>query len=429
MGSKFFFTILAVCILAAAALLFFLEPAKVWWAYVPLAVALVALVLLLRSVVMPSTVAVRGVELISAQDLNNRLAPVGEHSADKIVKMFNALIDKLREERLHNIEQDSFLSRLIEESPMGVMILNFDDKVTLVNGSMLRYLGMSSEHDALGHAFGDMTSDMAAKMAEVPLGESVILRRGDVRRYRCYHLSFIQTGFRRRFYLLESLTEEVMKAEKEAYEKVIRIISHEVNNTMGGVKSVLGMLHDSSDDNDVREVIQSCDDRCAMMCSFISAYADVVRVPEPVLSNVDLAEVLGAMLPFLRNMAGSDIEIGSSFDDDELTVDIDTTLIQQVVVNIVKNAVESIDGHGHIYISARRDGRNVRLEIANDGQPITEEVAQKLFSPFFTTKKEGRGLGLTLIGEILRRHNAAFSLTTPDALTRFRISFPAAGGR
>lgn len=428
MGSKFFFTILAVCILAAAALLFFLEPARMWWVYVPLALALIALVFLLRSVVLPSTVAVRGVELISAQDLNNRLAPVGEHSADKIVKMFNALIDKLREERLHNMEQDSFLSRLIEESPMGVMILNFDDKVSLVNNSMLRYLGMSREEDVLGHAFEDLQSDMAAKMAEVPLGESVILRRGDVRRYRCYHLSFIQTGFRRRFYLLESLTEEVMKAEKEAYEKVIRIISHEVNNTMGGVKSVLGMLHDSSDDNDVREVIQSCDDRCAMMCSFISAYADVVRVPEPVLSKVNLAEALAAMLPFLRNMAGNDIEISASFDE-KLTVDIDTTLIQQVVVNIVKNAVESIDGHGHIYISARRDGRNVRLEIANDGQPITDEVAQKLFSPFFTTKKEGRGLGLTLIGEILRRHNAAFSLTTPDALTRFRISFPAAGGR
>ncbi|MBP3536891.1 MAG: GHKL domain-containing protein [Muribaculaceae bacterium] len=428
MGSRLLFSILAVCILAAAALLFFLEPARMWWVYVPLALALIALVFLLRSVVLPSTVAVRGVELISAQDLNNRLAPVGEHSADKIVKMFNAIIDKLREERLHNMEQDSFLSRLIEESPMGVMILNFDDKVSLVNNSMLRYLGMSREEEALGHAFGDLHSDMAAKMAEVPLGESVILRRGDVRRYRCYHLSFIQTGFRRRFYLLESLTEEVMKAEKEAYEKVIRIISHEVNNTMGGVKSVLGMLHDSSDDNDVREVIQSCDDRCAMMCSFISAYADVVRVPEPVLSKVNLAEALAAMLPFLRNMAGNDIEISASFDE-KLTVDIDTTLIQQVVVNIVKNAVESIDGHGHIYISARRDGRNVRLEIANDGQPITDEVAQKLFSPFFTTKKEGRGLGLTLIGEILRRHNAAFSLTTPDALTRFRISFPAAGGR
>lgn len=428
MGSRLLFSILAVCILAAAALLFFLEPAKMWWVYVPLALALVVLLLLLRSVILPSSVAVRGVELISAQDLNNRLAPVGEHSADKIVKIFNSLIDKLREERLHNIEQDGFLRRLVEESPMGVMILNFDDKVSLVNNSMLRYLGMSREEEALGHAFGDLPSDMAAKMAEVPLGESVILRRGDVRRYRCYHLSFIQTGFRRRFYLLESLTEEVMKAEKEAYEKVIRIISHEVNNTMGGVKSVLGMLHDSSDDNDVREVIQSCDDRCAMMCSFISAYADVVRVPEPVLSKVDLAEALTAMLPFLRNMAGNDIEISASFDE-KLTVDIDTTLIQQVVVNIVKNAVESIDGHGHIYISARRDGRNVRLEIANDGQPITEEVAQKLFSPFFTTKKEGRGLGLTLIGEILRRHNAAFSLTTPDALTRFRISFPAAGGR
>ena len=121
-------------------------------------------------------------------------------------------------------------------------------------------------------------SELASHMMEVPLGENRVIRGGDVRTYRCYHLSFIRAGFMRRFYLLESLTEEVMKAERAAYEKVIRVISHEVNNTMGGVRSVLQTLRDVCEDPDIEEVVDSCDDRCVQMCDFISSYADVVKV-------------------------------------------------------------------------------------------------------------------------------------------------------
>lgn len=104
--------------------------------------------------------------------------------------------------------------------------------------------------------------------------------------------------------------------------------------------------------------------------------------------------------------------------------DFDAAMIQQTVVNIVKNAVESIRGEGKIVISAGSDRGHVWLDIANDGEPISEEVSKRLFSPFFTTKREGRGLGLTLIAEILRRHNARFSLLTgDDGITRFHIEF------
>lgn len=298
MKSGLLFSLLAVSIPATAVLLLFLPHDRMWWAYVALAVSLLLLLLLWRSVIMPAAVARRGMELISSQDFNNRLISVGEHNADNVVALFNSLIDKLRGERLRNIEQEGFLRSLIEASPMGVMILDFDGKVNLINDSMLRITGIPDGDAAIGRRIASLPTDMASKMAEVPLGKNVIIRRGDVRRYRCWHLSFVQTGFQRHFYLLESLTEEMMKAEREAYEKVIRIISHEVNNTMGGVKSVLELLHDSVDEQDVKEVVESCDDRCEMLCSFIRAYADVVKVPEPVCRRVDLDKELTAMLRF-----------------------------------------------------------------------------------------------------------------------------------
>lgn len=424
MGSRLLFTLLTVCLAAIAIMTAALPPESRYWLFLPAGTAIVVLLLLWRSVVRPSVVAMRGMELISSQDLNNRLTTVGEHNADKVVRLFNSLIDRLREERLRNIEQEGFLSLLIEASPMGVMILDFNGRVSLINDSMLRITGIPDGRGIPGLMLEELPTDMAARMAAVPLGENKIITCGNARRYRCYHLSFVQTGFRRRFYLLESLTEEMMKAEREAYEKVIRIISHEVNNTMGGVKSVLGMISDTTDDSEVREVIESCDDRCEMMCSFIRAYADVVKLPDPVRRPVDLAGKLADMLPFLRGLAGSDITLRLSAAPG-LTAIVDIALVQQVVVNIVKNAAESITGSGHIDITAGKTAGNVWLEIANDGEPISEEVSRQLFSPFFTTKREGRGLGLTLISEILNRHNATFSLLTgPDGITRFHITFP-----
>lgn len=424
MGSKILFASLFVCIVAAAAIPAFLPDDKMWWIYVALGAALLLLLLLLRNVVMPKQTVMRGIELIASQDFNNRLAKVGERDADKIVELFNDMIDRLRNERLYNREQDSFLRLLIDASPMGVAMLDFDDKVSMANEAFLRITGIGNAADVLGKSIGELPTDLAGGMAEVPVRECRIIRRGDVRMYRCYHLSFVKTGFNRRFYLLESLTEEVMKAERNAYEKVIRIISHEVNNTMGGVRSVLETLLDISTDEEIREVIESCDNRCSEMCGFISSYADVVRVPEPVIRREDLNEEIRGLLPFLHEMIRTGVSLEFDNRTEKLYADIDKTLVQQVIVNIVKNASESFEKEegGRIVIQTYAGASGPVVVISNDGMPISEAVSRQLFSPFFTTKKEGKGLGLTLISEILNRHGATFSLRTDsDGITRFRI--------
>lgn len=427
MKSKYLFSGLLLCLGDIIAMLCYLPPHLAWLTHLAAALAIVLLLLLWHSVLKPAQTVVKGMELIKAQDFNNRLRPVHEGESDKIVDLFNQMIDKLRNERLYNREQDGFLKLLIEASPMGVVMMNLDGKVEMINESFLRITGIGSPAEAVGKDVAGLPSILAAKMAGVALGENKIIRHGSMRMYRCYHLSFIRMGFPCHFYLLESLTEEVMKAERAAYEKVIRIISHEVNNTMGGVRSVLETLHDIIAEEELREVIDSCDDRCNQMCNFISSYADVVRIPEPLLVETDINEEVRKIVPFLHEMAGEDIAVSFTPSEETLKVSVDVALMQQVIVNIVKNATESISGKGSIKITteaASSGNGNVLLTIANDGDPISEDVSRNLFSPFFTTKRDGRGLGLTLIGEILNRHKARYSLLTdPDGITRFRIRF------
>lgn len=397
-----------------------------YWAwYIPVGFAIFATLVIFRGIYLPQSAVERGMELIQAQDYNNRLVKVGEHNADKIVTLFNSLIDKLRAERLLNREQESLLKLLIDASPMGVVMLDFNGKISLVNSSFIKMAGSGNKEELVGRQIMNVDYDLIPDMLRVPLGKSEVIRKGNFRIYRCYHLNFIQEGFKREFYLLESLTDEIMKAEKAAYEKVIRTISHEINNSMGGVRSVFEIVAEEIDNDDIRRVIESCDNRCEQMCNFIRDYADVVKLPDPFLKKLDISAEIKKMMPFLRQSIkdGVSLEYGSL--EDGVFIEGDSGLLQQVIVNIVKNADESIISQGKIEIDIESRKEGVELTISNNGVAISQEEARQLFTPFFTTKPGGKGIGLTFVREVLNRHKAEFNLQTDSSgITRFSILFP-----
>lgn len=399
-------------------------PSWVW--FIPVGIGVMATLTVFRGVYVPQKAAERGLELINSQDYNNRLTKVGEPNADRIVDLFNSLIDKLRAERLQNRENESLLALLIDASPMGVVMLDFDQKISLTNKSFLKITGINTSEEIEGMTIEEIKSDIIPEMLKVPLGESLIVRKGNFRIYRVYHLKFVQKGFRREFYLLESLTEEIIKAEKRAYEKVIRTISHEVNNTMGGVRAILEIVGESSADPEIKKVVESCDHRCESMGNFIHEYAEVVKIPTPVLQSIDLCREIDLIIPFLQQMVPERIDLQYNLPPEPFIINGDSGLLQQVILNIVKNAVESIKDFGMIKIGLAKRDKCVILTVSNNGSPIDDNTRSNLFTPFFTTKPEGKGIGLTLIREVLTRHEADFSLSTEeDGITRFSIVFKA----
>lgn len=397
-----------------------------YWAwFLPTGVGIFATLIIFRGLYLPQNAVTRGMELIRSQDYNNRLVKVGEPNSDRIITLFNSLIDKLRAEKLQNLEQESLLNLLIEASPMGVVMLDFDNRISMVNKSFLKIFGFSIIEEIAGKKIKELHHELIAEMIKIPLGKSEIIRKNNFKVYRVYHLNFLQEGFKREFYLLESLTEEIMKAEKASYEKVIRTISHEVNNTMGGVRSVLEIIGDIVEDEEIKKVVESCEQRCENMGNFIREYAEVVKLPTPVIKQIDLQEEIKAMLPFLQHLVPEKIDLIFHSKADSIKINGDPSLLQQVILNIVKNAVESITDKGFIEIEVSERGRRTELIISNNGRPIDDNIAGQLFTPFFTTKPEGKGIGLTLVREVLTNHSAEYSLSTsPDGITRFIIFFP-----
>lgn len=374
-----------------------------------------------------------GMELLREQDFSSRLSRVGQYEADRIVNIFNRMMEQLKNERLRLREQNHFLDLLIQASPMGVIITTLDGDVSQLNPMAVKMLGVRPE-EAMNKQLGQIDSPLAAELAAIPKEMTSVVRLNDSNIYKCTHSSFVDRGFKHPFFLIERMTEEVMRAEKRAYEKVIRMIAHEVNNTTAGITSTLDTveqaLSEESGMEDICDVMRVCTDRCFSMSRFITRFADVVKIPEPTLSPVRLNELVSMCKRFMEGMCNDrNISLQLECNPEVDMVRLDVSLFEQVLVNIIKNAVESIESNsdnmqkpGEIIV---RTATPVSVEVIDNGPGISKEVEAKLFSPFFSTKPHGQGIGLVFIREVLSRHGCTFSLRTyNDGLTRFRISFP-----
>ncbi len=379
-----------------------------------------------RKIVKPLNSIGSGMELLREQDFSSRLSPVGQYEADRIVNVFNRMMEQLKNERLRLREQNNFLDLLIKASPMGVILTTLDEDLSELNPMAQKMLGVRQE-DVLGKKMNEIDSPLAAELANVPKGETATVRLNDSNIYRCTHSSFIDRGFQHPFFLIESLTDEVMKAEKKAYEKVIRMIAHEVNNTTAGITSTLDTVEQalSTEEgmDDICDVMRVCIERCFSMSRFITRFADVVKIPEPTLTPVDLNDLAFTCKRFMEGMCTDrNIKLRLEIDETLKEVKMDASLFEQVLVNIIKNAAESIEKDGEIIV---RTLSPATIEVVDNGKGISKEVEAKLFSPFFSTKPNGQGIGLIFIREVLMRHGCTFSLRTyADGLTRFRILFP-----
>lgn len=378
--------------------------------------------------------------LLAESDFTTRFREVGQPEVDRLVGVYNRMADQLREERTRNQEQQGLLARILAVAPAGVVLLDFDGRITFANPAAHRLLaapaGEAGAESFLGRTLAEIASPLAARLAALPAGQAEVLRLAGARRVRVHRGSFLDRGFPRAFLLVEELTEELRRSERAAYEKLVRMMSHEVGNTVGAGRSLLesclayARALPENDRATFTEALGVVISRLGQLHEFTSGFADVVRLPPPRLGPCDLPVVAHAVATLLRPAAeaqGTALE--AELQEDVPTVSADRTQIEQALVNVGKNALEAAGRGGRVTLRVGRLGDRARLVVEDTGPGIAPEDAARLFTPFFSTKEGGQGLGLTLVQEILRQHGCEFSLEgPPGGPTRFSIVFPRSPG-
>jgi nitrogen fixation/metabolism regulation signal transduction histidine kinase len=385
---------------------------------------------LVKSFFVPLDLIRTGTQFIQERDFTTRLLEVGQPEMDQLIGVYNRMIDSLREERLRVREQHYFLDKIINASPSAIVTFDFDQRIALVNPATEKLLQMTTA-DLLGRHLREIQSPFFQALDQLVVGEPQILTFHGRRRMRCQKAVFLDKGFPRQFLMIEELTDELRRTEKAAYEKLIRMMSHEVNNSIGASNSLLhsclnykGQLREE-DRQDFENALEIAISRADHLNAFTRSFAEVIRLPKPHCQLCDVHQLLRDVVALLgpesqRHSIRWDWQVGQPLDP----MMMDKNQMEQVFVNILKNAMEAIGESGTITLRLGKMGERAFVLFEDTGPGIPPEIQAHLFTPFFTTKENGQGIGLTLVQEILSQHNFDFSLEShPGQPTQFAIYF------
>jgi len=409
--------LLFVIMLHSAALVmsYFIFLQNKLWFLLAEAVILVSVLIswqLFNQMIRPLNLLVQGTKAIGDRDFTVKLVETGMVEMDQLISVYNQMIEELRKERTKQQQQHFFLDKLILNSPVGIIILDHDNRIQQVNPSAKNMLQTITPegwllHDIDHPLFNEMSAMLQHKQGTMTLHGA--------KTYKIQLSEFIDLGFKRHFVLIQELTAELLEAEKTAYGKAIRMMAHEVNNTIGPVNSILQSAHvmqaESASSGNLSNALQVAMDRNDNLNKFMRNLADVVRLPEPNKMLMDIHDLVFAVTTLMAETAVSKgIVFEFELCDAPLQVFADQLLMEQVLINVVKNAIEAIDGAAGGKVTFITGLSPKQLVVRDNGRGIDPEVAGNLFSPFFSTKADGQGIGLTLIKDVLIKHGFQFNL-------------------
>ena len=269
---------------------------------------------------------------------------------------------------------------------------------------------------------------------------AVHVRRKDIKKV-AYMMDALEDGelnfrfqdknkFNRTLNRIRTIFEKQRQAhEQDSWTKLIRVLTHEIMNTVSPIASLSDALAGSMDADgrselDVKAGLETISDSSKNLIQFVQTYRQLSGVARPVKKAIDLQELMDSVIGLNREfLAASGAACTYIPEEPDLMVYADEGQLSQILINLIKNAVQA--GAKTIGITARMDQDDVVvIRVANDGAPISPESREQIFVPFFTTKKEGSGIGLSLARQIMRQHNGTIDLVASDSSqTVFELRF------
>ena len=386
--------------------------------------------------------------LLSAFENGDLSFHFAENSTFLQDRVFNILLNRVRDfvsEQQRLRDQNEVFHRAVENlSRTGLLGVGPAGEVRCCNRELTSVLGLGviRHISDLDRLMPGLTARIEALeeggTLEVPIGSEMRIYNFEIGRY-----TVMDGNTPVRLYVFEEKAgsrTEAERSESAQWQKMTRIISHEVLNTITPIVSLSDTLHDMTDDRNLREGIQVIGESARGLLGFVNGYRALSRVPVPQIHPFKfrpmLDYVLSPLLPGVEELGG---RVDIALEDDDMVLFADEQLMRQVVANILKNALNALrDRFGEkaapaaaplddvplIRITAFVNASdNTEIHISNNGDPIPDENADHIFDPFFTTRAEGTGVGLALSRQIMRAHAGSIRLDRTDpALTTFVLT-------
>ena len=368
--------------------------------------------------------------VFSLQTLSNLLAAMreedfsirarGARSDDALGEVMlevNALSETLREQRLGALEATALLRTVIEEIDVAIFTFNSSRTLKLVNRAGERLLARPSER-LIGFTAGEL--GLAACLEGEPARTVELAFPGGGGRWGLRRGCFRQDGLPHDLIVLSDLSRELREEERQAWQRLIRVLGHELNNSLAPIQSVAQSLetslqrakmetpasiNDTTDTvlDDLRQGLAIIRSRTEALGRFMAAYARLARLPPPTLAPVDLHELV-------RRVAGLEKRVRVQvLEGPPVMISADRDQLEQLLINLLRNAAEAVLECGEeVLIKWLLERSRLQLSIIDDGPGLSNTT--NLFVPFFTTKPGGSGIGLLLCRQIAEAHGGSLTV-------------------
>ena len=364
---------------------------------------------------------------VNYEDFTRRFV---EEDVDSELKgAFNRVLARFQDARAERDVQAGYLETVVRHVPIPFIAVRSDGSLSLVNNPARRLTGMST----LAHLdqLAELDPNLPARMRELEAGSQQLLQsklRGVPAELRVSVSEIRMDSGVERLYSIENLSGELTARESSAWRNLIRVLTHEIMNTLTPVTSLAqttsGMLDDESAKEDIREAVQTIARRAEGLTEFVLRYRELLKVPQPDPTSVPVKKAL-ASIATLMGATLADVELGVEVMPASLEVTADSALLDQVLVNLVKNALEAMVDIAapRLVLGGRLDFGRTLVTVSDNGPGIDEHTLEQIFVPFFTTKREGSGIGLSLCRQIMTAHGGEIAVASDNDGTTVSLIF------
>ena len=382
---------------------------------------------------------------IQYDDLSNNYEGETNDFIEQLNQAFTKVLSKLKSKRKEQEADYQYLKNIVHHIGIGLITFNEAGNVQIINTAAKRLLRVNNINNI--KSLESVSIPLVNTFSRLTTGGRDLVRieiGGEIVQLAVYAIQLTLRNEQYKLISIQNIQNELEEKEMEAWQNLVRVLTHEIMNSVTPISSLAGTVNtelkeqlgngrdtyqiSNEEVEELQLAIQTIQKRSEGLIRFVSDFRNLTQIPIPKLSKFSICEVLEEIEILLKKeLKENHISLSIKSDPKKLTLNADKALIEQVLINLLKNAIQAFDEQTHRLIevaASLNDKGRLVITVKDNGNGIDEEALEKIFIPFFTTKQAGSGIGLSLSKQIMRKHQGTMSVKSKiDEGTEFTLRF------